>query len=250
MRTPRRERTFAALASAAIVAGGLAALVTGLAVKLPLPALPAALETVITTRNLPKKPPPRETPTPSPRTPHEDSGSASPPDRGARASPVFAPTTRKTPLVEPPAIRAAAEPESGSSAKAGTSDRAGSGRGAGGKGEGSSTGGAGQGYGSGSGYRRPAAFPKQVSGKLRFTDLPRDLRKSREGAELTLRYRIGVDGRARQCHIVVSSGRPELDAHTCNTIVSRFRFKPARNEMGEPVPFEMTEIHGWDDVKE
>ncbi|WP_041558771.1 energy transducer TonB [Novosphingobium sp. PP1Y] len=251
MYAPRRERTFAALAAATIVAGGLAALVTGLAVSLPLPSLPAALEAVLPIRELPEKPKPRQTPSPSP-TPapdpaQADRGATSPPDYGAKASPVVAPQTLRPPLSEPPLI-AAPKPDSGKAANEGASDRDGPGLGSGGSGTGSGDGFAGKGYGSGNGYRRPATLPRQVSGKLHFSELPRDLRQSREGAELTLRYRIGVDGHASQCRILVSSGRPELDAHTCRTITERFRFKPARDGMGNPVPFVMTEIHGWSDV--
>ncbi|SLJ96374.1 protein TonB [Novosphingobium mathurense] len=258
MHAPRRERTVAALASAAIVAGGLAALVTGLAIRLPLPSLPAALQTVLPTRELPERPRPAKMPSPSPTpvptpvpTPAQMAeGSASPPDHGGKASPMVSAQSRRPPLAEPLPTVTATQPDSGNTANTGASNSSGPGQGAGGSGTGSGSGTAGEGYGSGDGYRRPAQLPRQISGKLHFADLPRDLRKSREGAELTLRYRIGVDGRASQCRILLSSGRPELDDHTCRTITERFRFRPARDKMGNPVPFVMTEIHGWSDVSD
>lgn len=85
---------------------------------------------------------------------------------------------------------------------------------------------------------------------MHYSDLPEDLRKTRIGAEITVRYRIGVDGRVSGCTVVASSGRPDLDARTCALITARFRFRPARDAAGQPVPFVMTETQGWDNSAE
>jgi protein TonB len=76
------------------------------------------------------------------------------------------------------------------------------------------------------------------------------LRKSRSGAQITVRYRIGADGRVSGCTVIASSGRPDVDSETCRAITERFRFRPARDARGNPVPFVMTETQGWDDVEE
>ncbi|GGB91038.1 hypothetical protein GCM10011494_06750 [Novosphingobium endophyticum] len=246
MHASLRQRMLAALASLLIVAGGVVALVSGFAVRLPLPSMPRTLETIITTRDLPEEPEPPPPPPPEEQDASAAEGSPSPPNLDNEATPVVAPPPRVPPLIQPPPVTAAPEPETGAAASTGSSDRTGPGRGSGGSGEG--RGGAGDGsggYGSGQGYRQPPTLPRQTSGRLRFSDLPRDLRRAREGAELTLRYRIGIDGRVSGCRILVSSGRTELDAHTCRYITEHFRFRPARDESGRPVAYVMTEIHGW-----
>jgi protein TonB len=240
------QRVLAALASLLVVTGAALALVFGFALRLPLPSVPQALETIVTTRNLPQE---REPPPPPPRKEPGSSAakeSSSPPNLRDEATSVFAPSPRVPPLIMPPPIIAAPEPDTGDAVSTGAADRAGPGRGSGGRGEGHRGASKDSGYGSGQDFRQPAALPRQIRGRLRFSDLPRDLRREREGAELTLRYRIGIDGAASDCRILVSSGRPELDAHTCRYITEHFRFRPARDERGRPVPYVMTEIHGWD----
>lgn len=240
-----RQRTLSALAAFLVVAGGMLALASGFAVRAPLSAVPHALKTIVTTRDIPPEP---EPPRPQPKEPDTSAakGDPSPPNLKNEATPVFAPVPRLPPLIEPPPVVAAPKPGAGTAASTGASDRAGSGQGAGGSGEGSGAGGSG--YGSGRGFERPATLPRQTRGRLHFSDLPQDLRRTREGAELTLRYLIGIDGRVSNCRIVVSSGRPELDAHTCAYITDRFRFRPALDTQRRPVPYTMTEIHGWDEV--
>ena len=242
-----RQRTLSALASLLILAGGVLALVLGLASEPRLSPDARPFETIITTRDIPEE---RELPTPPPPPQEQDTSPApdapSPPNLENEATPVAAPWPRLPPLIPPPPIVAAPSPAEGAATSTGASDRVGPGQGAGGSGSG--RGGGGDGSGSGEGVERPATLPRQTRGRLRFSDLPRDLRRSREGAELTLRYRIGTDGRVNGCHILVSSGRPELDAHTCRYITEHFRFRPALDRQGRPVPYVMTEIHGWNDA--
>lgn len=242
-----RQRTFSAIASLLILSGGTLALVLGLDRRPALPPAPGSLETIITTREIAEAP---ELPPPPPKEPDSSSasGAPSPPNLENEATPVSAPVQRIPPLTPPPPIIAAPTPAQGAAASTGSSDRVGAGQGAGGSGGG--RGGAGSGAGAGGGERleRPATLPRQTKGRLRFSDLPRDLRRSREGAELTLRYRIGTDGRVSGCHILVSSGRPELDDHTCRYITEHFRFRPALDRQQRPVPYVMTETHGWNSV--
>ncbi|WP_374410991.1 TonB family protein [Novosphingobium colocasiae] len=233
-----RRRAGAALASALIVGGVVAALIAGLGV----PFVPLAnhpLQSVVTVSPAPPRPTPTPTPvarpTPTPQ-PHQGGGGK--------------PRVTTPQLEAPPAsavvlsVPVPAMPAQGRAGTAPPGDDGGSGSGSGG-GSGS---GSGNGYGSGSGYHLPAVLPRQTRGKLHFTDLPPDLRKRRQGDVLTLRYRIGVDGAVSGCTILSSSGDPALDAQTCALISERFRFRPARDVEGNPVAFTMTEIHGWDDA--
>lgn len=244
MQVPRRDRLLSALASAVIVGGGVIALALGLRVNLPL--LPArAVLTAVTAApdrpppDPPERPPPKKS-APAPRDP------AAPEGRKAEASSIVAPLPRIVVPVAPP-ILAAPRPGEGAQSAQGAG-AAGIGSGAGGDGEG--TGGGGRG-GDGAGRNAGVAtYPRQTAGRIRFSDLPADLRKSRSGAQITVRYRIGVDGRVSGCTVITSSGRPDVDSGTCRAITERFHFRPARDAQGNPVPFIMTETQGWDDVEE
>lgn len=122
----------------------------------------------------------------------------------------------------------------------------GSGQGAGGAGTGGGGhGGSGTGAGMGPGAARAVVYPRQISGKLHYWEIPQELQRSHSGV-IRLRYRIGIDGRVSDCTVLQSSGMPTFDRETCAHITERFRFKAALDAQGQPVPFVMTETHGWD----
>jgi TonB family protein len=60
----------------------------------------------------------------------------------------------------------------------------------------------------------------------------------RAGAEGTVQFRLDIntEGRVSRCNIVQSSGNASLDAKTCEVLISRARYTPARNAAGEAVP--------------
>lgn len=240
-----RQRTFSALAALLIVAGGLLALVLGLAFDPPVIAPQSALETILPTRNVT----PRPAPAPEPEravqsAPREQ---AAPEGRRDSAAPIVAPLPPVPPLIEPPPVPAAPVAGTGSAARSGTGDR-GSGPGAGGSGSGAGGGGGGgTGRGSGDGEGNAATLPRQVSGKLHYWEIPQELRRARSGGEIRLRYRVGTDGRVSGCTVLASSGYPDFDRETCARITARFRFRPALDPQGRPVPYTITEIHGWDE---
>jgi protein TonB len=165
---------------------------------------------------------------------------ASPENLRNQAAAVFAPVL--PPLRTPPPIVAAPRPAAGTASNTGNADRIGPGQGA--EGEGDGTGGGGNGDG-GNGAGDAVTRPVQIRGKLRWSDLPEELRETRRGGELELTYRVNVDGRVSDCRITQSSGIPALDARTCRLITERFRFRPSRNEAGRPVPSYIIESHGW-----
>jgi protein TonB len=106
---------------------------------------------------------------------------------------------------------------------------AGPGSGAGGAGAG--TGGGGQG-GAGVIARRA----EKIAGELRTRDFPRSGAGERDGRFIVVRYDVASDGRVRNCRVVQSSGSAEADAITCRLIEKRFRYRPAEDAAGNPVP--------------
>ena len=61
----------------------------------------------------------------------------------------------------------------------------------------------------------------------------RALLERHEGRSI-VRISVGVDGRARSCATIVSSGHRELDARTCD-VSERLAFEPALDAAGQPV---------------
>jgi len=251
--TSPRQRALSAAASVAIVGLGGAALVFGLSAREPLTR--AVQDTLVALDITPPEPPrprPQSKPTPLPKQQADKAQAARPKNEASpanlrnEASAIFAPVL--PPLRQPPPIVAAPRPASGAAANTGASDRVGPGQGAGGTGNG--TGGGGSGDGGGDGYADAVTRPVQIKGKLRWSDLPRELRASHRGGDLELTYRVDVDGRVSNCRIIESSEIPSLDAQTCRLITERFRFRPSRDASGRPVPSNIIETHGWDPAPE
>jgi protein TonB len=142
------------------------------------------------------------------------------------------------PLPAPPPIIAAPRAGVGMAPSNGASSRAGPGQGAGGEGNG--LGGGGDGDGDGDDIP-----PRQTGGRIKFSDMPADLRAAGVGGAVDVRYRVGVDGKASECTATKSSGNAELDRFTCQLIEQRFRFKPSRDSDGNPVPSFIVETHSW-----
>lgn len=239
MYTSARTRVISALAALLIVAAGIAALVAGLAARMTAQERRQALAAILPLRDPPEKPRTREVPAKAESTAAK--GRPSPPNLRNKATQIVAPPPRLPPLIVPPPVVTAPYAGTGAATQSGASDRAGPGRGAGGIGDGDGGGG----HGDGDGYGEGVTRPRQIRGRLRFSDLPPDLREQKAGGELKLQYRIGIDGRVSDCRILVSSGRPSLDATTCRLITERFRFRPSKDERGNPVPSIMVETHGW-----
>ncbi|MDB5698808.1 MAG: hypothetical protein JWN69_1612 [Alphaproteobacteria bacterium] len=102
--------------------------------------------------------------------------------------------------------------------------------------------GAGQGAGSGEGG---AVRAQRLRGSLHDRDYPPNAR--REGAEgvVYVRFAVGTDGRASGCTVTRSSGHAELDTTTCTLIERRFRYLPARDPHGRPVPDTVSLFYTW-----
>ncbi|WBO21597.1 energy transducer TonB [Sphingomonas abietis] len=142
------------------------------------------------------------------------------------------------PIPAPPPIIAAPKAGIGMAPSNGASDRAGPGQGAGGQGHGTGGGGTGEGDGD-------DIAPRQIKGRLSFSDLPADIKAAHRGASLDVRYRVGIDGRVSGCTATRSSGSAELDQLACQLIQQRFRFRPSLDPDGRPVPSFVEETHSW-----
>jgi protein TonB len=183
----------------------------------------------------PRQPPPRATPQSAP------TGSPAPRNLRNQASPVFAPPVQPL-LIVPPPIVAAPLPGIGNAAQTGAADLAGPGTGAGGIGNGTGGGGTG---GNGTGNGGAVKGPRQIRGRLGYSDLPQGLVAPGAEAAVGLRYTVNPDGTASNCRIDQSSGFPALDATACRLIEQRFRFRPAQDRAGKPVSSTVAEDHVW-----
>ena len=114
---------------------------------------------------------------------------------------------------------------------------AGTGDAAAGSGTGSGNGGMGQG---GAVVTRPVKIDGEINSAADFP-VPPGGRQTRFGTSVTVYMTVGVDGRARDCRVVRPSPDPQADAIVCQLAEQRFRFRPARNAQGEPVPA----TYGW-----
>jgi periplasmic protein TonB len=86
-----------------------------------------------------------------------------------------------------------------------------------------------------------AAAPKWISGGLVKSDNPR----GRYRGTVTVRFTVRPDGRVSGCRPAVSSGSAALDAHTCQLVEERLRFRPALDWEGRAIPYETGAIYTW-----
>lgn len=162
-------------------------------------------------------PPPPPEPPPEPE-PEPAAAAAAPPARAARPRP--------TPPAPRPQPAPAAEP--GPDPASGAADR-GPGSGLAGPGDGAGAGGHGSGTGAGGRAR-------WLSGAISPRDYPREASRTGVGGSVTVVLDVDADGRVTACRVTGSSGHPALDETTCRLIRERFRYRPATDAAGNPVP--------------
>lgn len=218
-----------AAAAVLLVHAGLAAVIlTGLNTEV----VGRTIESLKTFDVVEPKPPPPPPPPPQRETERakEEEGAA-----GKKAVPteIVAPKVRQ--LAEP-RIAAAPVPSTGSASTAGAST-AGSGTGAGGSGSGLGGGGTGADYSK----FTPARLVRNIrSGDYRAIAgdrMPRGM------AMVSLR--VQPDGRADNCRIVRSSGDTQVDGNLCPLVTNRLRFRPARDDQGRPIPYQLQYVARW-----
>ena len=69
----------------------------------------------------------------------------------------------------------------------------------------------------------------------RSADYPAEARRNGWEGKVVFRALIGVDGRAKTCEIVQSSGYAVLDDATCVKVIDTAGFEPARDDKGAAV---------------
>lgn len=223
------------------------ALLTGLGYS-PSAALPEALKLL----NLAEEPPPppakparpdveKKTRKPRPKDPE---GSASPANLKNTPTQIMAPPPEIR-LPVPPPIPAAPAPGQGSAMAAGAATVPGPGTGAGGIGTGLGSGRFGTGTGGGGGGGR-GTRARWISGGIGPSDYPDRAYRARIGGTVHLRFTVAPSGRVSDCAVTRSSGSRELDSVTCRLIVSRFRYRPARDAEGRPVAERVVGEHVWE----
>ena len=77
------------------------------------------------------------------------------------------------------------------------------------------------------------------------TDYPDAARRREEQGTVRVSYVVDAEGRVTGCTIVQSSGSSSLDATTCRIFERRFRYAPARDAAGNPVPASLTQSVTW-----
>lgn len=202
----------------------------------------------------PPPPPPLPEPVPPPQkskekaarirpAPKGEEGAAAPPNLKSSPTQIVAPE-RAVELPVPTPVTVAPVAGPGAQADAGASDRPGPGTGAGGQGDGlgSGRGGDGTGGGGGGGVATPA---RQIAGRIYDRDIPCRDPETCRGGTVGLRFVVAPNGRVSSCTVTRTSGDRDLDGGTCALIRQRFRFRPARDEWGRPVPFVITGSHEW-----
>lgn len=165
-------------------------------------------------------------PTPSPE-PKPDEGAAAPEGKKAKPKETAAPEAN-IPIRPSPAPRASS---TGNQNRSGANDR-GAGTGAGGEGMGTGSGRGGSGQG-GIAVRKL----EKVAGDINSSkDYPKKTRDLRIGQSVTILLSVGADGRVTDCRVTQASPDAEADAITCRLATERFRFRPAADAQGNPVP--------------
>ncbi len=163
--------------------------------------------------------------TPPPPAPKPDEGAVA--EEGKKATPreVAVPEVTRPPTV--PAPRASSTGSANAS-------------GAGARGQGAGAGGEGMGTGGGAAVTRPVKIAGDINDARDFP-IPPGGRQVRLGHSVTIAMTVGADGRASHCRVVAPSPDPVADRLTCELAIERFRFRPAMDADGNPVPA----TYGW-----
>ena len=77
------------------------------------------------------------------------------------------------------------------------------------------------------------------------TDYPSAARREEEQGTVRVTFTVGTDGRVSNCAVVQSSGSRSLDSTTCRIFQQRFRYTPARDASGIPVPTTVRQSVTW-----
>lgn len=164
------------------------------------------------------------------------------PSRAKKLVGARAPKAEPTPIVAPPA-RQPVLPPIAATKIASTGSAPSSGAGGVGKGTGSQGAGSGPGGGGYTDYSRfTAARLVRNLDRGDYRSIAGD-RMPRGSAMVSLR--VEPDGTTTNCRIVRSSGDAGVDAGLCPLIIARLRFRPALDDQGRPIPYQLQYVATW-----
>ena len=170
------------------------------------------------------KPPPEQ---PKPKQAKQPEGA---PAKKADASPIVAPTPR-IPVQTP--IAAAKIAGTGSASSSGAA-AAGNGTGAGGSGSGP---------GGGGDYSR--FTPARLVRNLTRSDYQQLAAGRLPQGRAMLALRVEPNGLAGNCRVLRSSGDGVVDSGLCPLVVNRLRFRPALDDQGRPIAYQLQYVATW-----
>lgn len=241
VRLAPRGRFFAAAVSAAIhLAAFLALLLWHVTPSLQ------DFRQALTVVALPDQAPPKENrkEPPPPPEPQKQRGEAMKDKAGAPAPKASAaPLAAAVVPTKVPAFVPSAIPSTGAQANAGNAL---AGTGTGGGGQGNGPGGGGTGNGGSPPPPNAAVDPEVIRGSFRQSDYPKELRELGPSGTTWAEVIVGTNGRVTSCRISRPSGVPQFDAKTCQILVQRFRYRPARDAAGRPVAAPDSFSVDWD----
>lgn len=215
-----RDRWKAILAVIAVHVGLAAIIVTGLNVQMVAHVV-ERMKTFDFTEP-PPPPPPPPPPAPRPKAKQPEGAAA----KKSEPTPVVAPPSpRPSPI---PAAKVAGQGSSPASGAASAGNGTGAGR---------------SGIGRGADYSRftPAQLIRNLtSGDYRSIGAGR-LPSGRAMVSL----RVETSGVPSGCRIVRSSGDPVVDGGLCPLIEARLRFRPALDDRGRPIPYQLQYVATW-----
>ena len=223
----QRDR-WKAMVAAVIATGAIgAAIVAGLNVNV----VSQAVQALKTFNLAPPPPPPPVPPPPRPRPQPQMKKAAGAPAKRAEPSPIVAPPP-KIPAPSPlPAARVAGTGSAPTSGAAG----AGTGTGAGGMGNGPG--------GGGPDYSR--FTPAQLIRNLTRGDYRSIAQGRLSSGRAMVSLRVEPTGIPSNCRVVRSSGDPVVDGGLCPLIEARLRFRPALDDRGRPIAYQLQYVATW-----
>ncbi|MGP1352861.1 MAG: TIR domain-containing protein [Parasphingopyxis sp.] len=97
--------------------------------------------------------------------------------------------------------------------------------------------------------RQSRTTPPQPIGNpgswVRASDYPSNILRNGEEGTSRFQVRVGANGVPTACFTTGSSGHFQLDARACNMVMSRARFRPARDGAGNPTTGLYSGSHRW-----
>ena len=77
--------------------------------------------------------------------------------------------------------------------------------------------------------------PELIGGTIFDEDYPREAQRLGQEGPVSFKLYIDLSGRVEKCQVVRSSGSELLDRETCDMTKTRFKYKSAIDEKGEPI---------------